>query len=125
MAISFFKENGSMIKSDDTIVTLKLDTTTPHNTFHNLVVSTKLSGIGLYDDTQGVPKDPNTIFIKEADAIKNILLFATTPELYFTAVDLTDISLNIKFKVDATKTNHAGKSFFDLMNETDKGTDEV
>lgn len=124
MARNFFKENGSMIKSDGTTVTLKLDTTDPHNVFHNLLVSTNLSGIYI-DDPAGTVKDPNTIFIKESDANTNMFEALSTPEMYFTATDMAHIYLNIKVKVVASKTNHAGKSLLDLIDEADKRTNEL
>lgn len=124
MERNFYKENGSAIKSENTAVTLKLDTTDPANIFHNLVISTNLSGIGI-DAPAGTVISDNTIFVKEADAARNIFEVGSTPDLYFTAADETHIFLNVKIKINAIKTNHAGRLRHGAVDKTDKLADQV
>lgn len=101
MATLFFKQNGSLITAVEsgTLVTLNPN----GGGTHTLSLSTELLGIGT--NNAGTMPNDNTIYIDAAVAKAN--LRADGPEVYFTAIDETEIYLNIKIRVTATKTNHA------------------
>jgi hypothetical protein len=113
MAKKFYKENGNridaLISPTGTIVVKSDD----DGVYHELTLTTKLKNIKI--DNTGTLQLDNTIFIDEHIGATKFFK-DDVPEVYFTAIDTSEIFLNIKIKVDATKTNHAGFSFVDRKN---------
>jgi hypothetical protein len=104
---SLFKQNGSLITALAGGTRLTIIKNAAGN--HALNLETELQGIGTESGT-GMPKD-NTIYIDTDKAKQDLKLDG--PDIYFTAVDETEIYLNIKLRVDGTKTNHASLVFIE------------